>query len=252
MKKSPKRIVITVLIVVLVAALAVVASFVFFDEALITRKGTIYRVRSSDKVVALTFDDGPSPEWTPQILDALKKADVKATFFMLGQHAVEYPEIAKRVVAEGHEIGNHSYSHHVLLFYRHRKLQKEIRDGEKAIKDVTGVTTTYFRPPKSWLTDHEKNVINAMGYKIVLWSLNSKDWVTFDDKYMIPYLANNARPGDIILFHDGGGLFKPEGGDRSETVKTIPGLVERLRAKGYRFVTITELLGDDGNGGAKH
>ena len=120
MKSTPKKIAVRILIVVLVAALVVAIFCVFFDEAFITRKGTIYRVHESAKVVALTFDDGPSPVWTPQILNALKRAHVKATFFMLGKHVEEYPDIARRVVAEGHEIGNHTYDHHVLLFYRHR------------------------------------------------------------------------------------------------------------------------------------
>lgn len=81
-----------------------------------------------------------------------------------------------------------------------------------------------------------------MGYKIVLWTLNSKDWVTFDDRYMVSYLIKNMRSGDIILFHDSGGAFSTEGGDRSETLKTIPRLIEKLREEGYRFVTISELL----------
>lgn len=249
MKSTSRKIALRILIIVLLAALVVAVFCVFFDEAFITRKGTIYRVNESAKVVALTFDDGPSPVWTPQILDALKRAHVKATFFMLGKNVEQYPDIARRVVAEGHEIGNHTYDHHVILFYRHRRLQKEIRDCEKAIRDATGVTTTYFRPPKAWLTNHEKNVVKKMGYKIVLWSLNSKDWVTFDDRYMVPYLVNNVRPGDIILFHDSGGVFEPEGGDRHQTVQTIPRLVDKLRKKGYTFVTITELLEDGGNGG---
>jgi peptidoglycan/xylan/chitin deacetylase (PgdA/CDA1 family) len=81
-----------------------------------------------------------------------------------------------------------------------------------------------------------------MGYKVVLWSLNSKDWVNFDDKYIIRYIESNVRPGDILLFHDSGGVFSTEGGNRQETVKTIFRLVEKLGEKGYRFVTITELL----------
>jgi len=249
MKSTSRKIALRILIIVLLAALVVAIFCVFFDEAFLTRKGTIYRVHESAKLVALTFDDGPSPVWTPQILDALKRAHVKATFFMLGEHVERYPEIARRVAAEGHEIGNHSYDHHVLLFYRNDQMEKEIRRGEAAIRDVTGKTTVYFRPPKSWLTTREKNTINAMGYRVVLWSLNSKDWVTFDDRYMVPYLVNNVRPGDIILFHDSGGVFKPEGGDRHQTVQTIPRLIEELRKKGYTFVTITELLEDGGNGG---
>jgi len=215
---------------------------IFFDEAVLVRKGTVYSEPSPDKLVALTFDDGPSPVWTPKILDELKKAGVKATFFMLGDHVEKYPEIAKRVAQEGHEIENHSYDHHVLFYYKMEELEKEIKDTEKIIQDVAGQTTRYFRPPKAWLTDQEKKKIKEMGYEIILWSLNSKDWVTFDDKYIIKYILRNIRPGDIILFHDSGGVFSIEGGDRKETVKTIPRLVEKLKERGYKFVTVTELL----------
>lgn len=214
----------------------------FFDEAVFVRKGTFYRANVQDKVVALTFDDGPSPIWTPRILDELKKAGVKATFFMVGNHVERYPDLARRVLEEGHEIGNHTYDHHVLLYYTMDELEKEIKKAEAAIRSATGQTTVYFRPPKAWLTNAEKQKIKDMGYTIVLWSLNSKDWVTFHDKQITSYILRNIRPGDIVLFHDSGGAFSTEGGNRKQTVKTIPRLVRKLKEKGYRFVTISELL----------
>ncbi|MDD5653687.1 MAG: polysaccharide deacetylase family protein, partial [Candidatus Omnitrophica bacterium] len=227
-------------------ALGVALFTIFFDQAVLVRKGTIYRVPESKKLVAITFDDGPSPVWTPQILDALKKANIKATFFMIGEHVLKYPEIARRVAAEGHEIGNHTFDHHVLIYYKMDELEKEVNEGEAVIKQVTGVTTNYFRPPKAWLTNSEKKKLKEMGYQVILWSLNSKDWVTFDDKYMIRYLVHHIHPGDIILFHDAGGVFSTEGGDRHETVLTITRLAEKLRDRGYEFVTISELLKQQG------
>lgn len=215
---------------------------IFFDQAIIVRKNTVYKGIVNEKVVALTFDDGPSSIWTPKILDELKKANVKATFFMLGKHVEEYHAIAKRVAEEGHEIGNHSYSHHIIISQKSDNLIKEIKDTEKIIQTVTGKTTIYFRPPKAWITNKERAKIESLGYKVVLWTLNSKDWVTFDDKYMVSYIIKNIQPGDIILFHDSGGAFSIEGGDRHETVRTIPLLIEKLQREGYRFVTISELL----------
>ncbi len=215
---------------------------IFFDQAVLVRRNTVYRVKGPQKLAALTFDDGPSPLWTPRILDELKRAGVKATFFVLGEHVVKYPEVAQRIVAEGHEIGNHTFTHHGLLYYTMDELEKEVRDAERAIKEVTGVTTKYFRPPKAWLTDDEKKKLREMGYEVILWSLNSKDWVTFDDKYMVGYINRNIQPGDIILFHDSGGVFSTEGGSRKETVRSIYRLTERLREKGYEFVTISQLL----------
>jgi len=227
---------------VAVFALLCAAFAVFFDQAVFIRRNTFYRAQVSEKVVALTFDDGPSPEWTPPILDELKRAGIPATFFMIGEHVREYPAIARRVAAEGHDIGNHTFTHPVLLFARHEDLMREIRAGEDSIREVTGKKTTLFRPPKAWLTQEEKRTIKDSGYTVVLWTLNSKDWVTFDGKYIIRYIMRNVQPGDIILFHDSGGIFGAEGGNRDETVKTIFRLVEKLKEKGYRCVTISELL----------
>jgi len=229
---------------ILALALAVGIFLVFFDEAVFLRKGTVYRGPSDGNAIALTFDDGPSPIWTPKILDELKALDVKATFFVLGKHAEQYPEILKRMAAEGHEIENHTYDHHVLIYYKESELETELGKTDEIVKNITGKKTRYFRPPKAWLTAREKRKVNAMGYRVVLWSLNSKDWVTFDDKYIVKFLMMNVRPGDLILFHDSGGVFGTEGGNREETVLTVQKLVPKLQAKGYRFVTVSELLGD--------
>ncbi|MFA5059886.1 MAG: polysaccharide deacetylase family protein [Candidatus Omnitrophota bacterium] len=221
----------------------IVASFcVFFDQAVLTRKETIYRVKTPQKRIALTFDDGPSPVWTPQILDELKKANVKATFFMIGHHVKKYPDIARRVADEGHLIGNHGYAHSVLMYYTPEELEEEIKYTEHVIREITGQTTKYFRPPKAWLGKREKEIIKSIGYEVVLWSLNSKDWVTFDDKYIIRYILRHIKNGDILLFHDSGGVFKAEGGDRRETVSTMPLLAEKLKERGFQFVTIEELI----------
>ena len=242
MKNIFKKIGLIFIFFIILAVIFFVISL-FFDEAVLVRKGTFYRAQRADKVVALTFDDGPSPIWTPQVLDELKKAEVKATFFMLGSHVERYPAIARRVLAEGHEIGNHTYDHHVLIYYKMEELEKEIQEAEDAIKAVTGQSPRYFRPPKAWLSSREKKKIEEMGYKIVLWSLNSKDWVTFHDKQITSYVLKRIQPGDIILFHDSGGVFTTEGGNRAQTVKTIPRLVKKLKERGYRFVTISELMG---------
>jgi peptidoglycan/xylan/chitin deacetylase (PgdA/CDA1 family) len=242
MLKRAKKILFFLILAAILITLAVTSFTVFFDQAIIARRDTIYRVPSAGKIVALTFDDGPSCDWTPKILDALKEENIKATFFMLGKHVEQYPDVARRVAEEGHEIGNHTYDHHVLFYYKAEELDKEIRDAQAAIYKATGVTTKYFRPPKAWLTGDEKKQIRSMGYETILWSLNSKDWVTFHDKQITSFILRYIRPGDIILFHDSGGVFLPEGGSRKQTVKTISRLAGKLREKGYKFVTISELL----------
>jgi peptidoglycan-N-acetylglucosamine deacetylase len=232
-----------------IAALAVVAFCVFFDQAVLTRPGTIYRIKTNQKKVVMTFDDGPSPEWTPRILDALKAANIKATFFMIGHHVKKYPDIALRVAREGHTIGNHGYAHSVLLYYTLPELEEEIKYTELVIRDITGVTTKFFRPPKAWLRRDIKEKIKSMGYEIVLWSLNSKDWVMQHHLRMVKFITRNIKNGDILLFHDSGNIFSAEGGDRSQTVEAIPLLAESLRKKGYEFVPLEELLcSTKGNG----
>lgn len=240
--KNIKKTLLILSAILFLAALAAVLFTIFFDQAVLVRKGTVYHVGGSEKLVALTFDDGPSDIWTPKILDELKNAGVLATFFMIGEHVEKYPLVARRVAQEGHEIGNHTYKHQNLLYYTKEELKNDIKKTEGIIKNATGVVTKYFRPPKAWLSKREKKKIKEMGYQIILWSLNSKDWVNFDDKYIINYILKNIRSGDIILFHDSGGFFAAEGGNRYETVLAIPRLIEKLKEKGYRFVTVSELL----------
>ncbi len=231
-------------IILVLLFLAIVCFCVFFDQALLNRNATIYRVKTDRKRIALTFDDGPSPIWTPKILDELKKANVKATFFMIGHHVKNYPDVARRVAQEGHTIGNHGYAHSVLLYYTPAEIEEEIKYTELVIRDVTGQTTKYFRPPKSWILSSLKDKIKSMGYGIVLWSLNSKDWVSFPSKYISSYIIDRVRPGDILLFHDSGNVFTTEGGDRSQTLLTVSTIMQTLKDKGYEFVTINELLAE--------
>lgn len=245
MKKSFRKIVCIASALIFCAAVFVV----FFDQAVLVRRHTIYRVPGTEKAVALTFDDGPSPLWTPRILDELKEVGARATFFMVGEHVLKYPDIARRVAEEGHEIGNHSFNHRVLLYYTPEELEREIKKTEEAIQKITGKTTRYFRPPKAWILGWEKKKAKELGYGVVLWSLNSKDWVNFDDKYILKFLLTRLQPGDIILFHDGGGAFRPEGGDRDETILAVRRFIERAREKGYSFVTLSELLRLQGNAG---
>jgi len=232
-------------LIVLVLLIAAISFCIFFDQAILTRRETIYRFPSSGKRVALTFDDGPSPTWTPLILNELKKARIKATFFMTGYHVNQYPEIAKQVAQEGHEIENHGYAHNVILYYRLEELESEIKYTEYLIKKATGQATRYFRPPKAWIGPRTKQKIKEMGYEVVLWSLNSKDWVTFDARHITRFVTRHVKNGDILLFHDSGGVFKDEGGDRSQTVATISLIAWALREKGFQFCTINELMQEE-------
>ena len=232
----------SVLIGALIMMLCCVCFCIFFDQAILTRRGTIYRVKTNKKNVVLTFDDGPSPVWTPKILDELKKEKIKATFFMIGHHVQKYPEIAQRVAQEGHTIGNHGYAHSVMLYYTPAEIEEEIKYTEHVIKEITGITTQYFRPPKAWLRRTIKEKVKSMGYETILWSLNSKDWVSFNHKAIAQYISKRVKNGDILLFHDSGNVTSTEGGSRRQTVKTISLLARMLRQKGFEFISIEELI----------
>lgn len=245
-ESSPKKffMILIVFIVLIFLVLGTAAFCVFFDQAVFTRRGTIYRVKTNEQRVVLTFDDGPSPLWTPPILEQLHKEKIPATFFMIGHHVKKYPTIAKRVAQEGHTIGNHTYAHSVLLYYTPEEIEEEIKYAEMVIKEATGQTTKLFRPPKALMMHHLKDKIKSMGYNIILWSLNSKDWVSFNHHMIVQFILKKVRSGDIILFHDSGNVFSAEGGKRSQTVKAIPLLAKALRQKGFEFVSIERLLNE--------
>lgn len=236
--------VLVVLLSLLGVTLCTAVFCVFFDQAILTRRGTVYRIKTDKKYVVLTFDDGPSPVWTPKILDELKKENIKATFFMIGYHVQKYPDIARRVALEGHTIGNHGYAHSVMFYYTPAEIEEEIKYTEHVIKEITGFQTKYFRPPKAWLRKAIKEKVKSMGYATVLWSLNSKDWVSFNHKSIVRYISSNVRNGDIILFHDSGNVATTEGGRRLQTVKSISLLARTLREKGFEFVSIEELMNE--------
>ncbi|MCK4882436.1 MAG: polysaccharide deacetylase family protein, partial [Candidatus Omnitrophica bacterium] len=163
-------------------------------------------------------------------------------FFMIGHHVQKYPDIARRVASDGHVIGNHGYAHSVMLYYTPAEIEEEIKYTEHVIKEVTGQTTKYFRPPKAWLRRNIKKKIKSMGYETILWSLNSKDWVSFNHKSIAQYISKYIKNGDILLFHDSGNVSTTEGGNRRQTVKTISLLARTLRGKGFEFVSIEELI----------
>ena len=191
-----------------------------------------------DLEVALTFDDGPDAKYTEQILDILKTYNIKATFFLLGKNMQEYPDVAKRIMKEGHSIGNHSYDHVDM-----RKLSKEaafdsqIERTQVIFEEQLCFRPVIFRPPYGAVKDEQIAYFAQQGLKIINWSIDTFDW---DAKQNSPEQINEKiaryfHEGAIILMHSGGG-------DRSKTVEALPGLIEFLRDKGYKFRTIPEML----------
>lgn len=186
------------------------------------------------KVVALTFDDGPHPTNTTIILDELKKRNAVATFFVLGNRAQYYPELLARIISEGSEIGNHTWNHKQLTKLSTEEIHKQINDTQEIIKYLTDITPTIIRPPYGSVDKRVKQEINM---PIILWSVDPEDWKNKNSDMIIGHILTKAKNGDIVLQHD---LYE-------WTAKSVGPIIDDFIAKGYKFVTVSQLLGFDQN-----
>ena len=193
-------------------------------------------VPTNEKVIALTFDDGPWPETTEKVLAALKQENVKATFYMVGQPLQSFPELGKKVLADGHAIANHTLHH----WYKQMSplvAQREIEDTQKIIREILNVETAYFRPPGGVLTNGLVAYAQKQGQSVNMWSVDSNDSHPKrpSPEAMLKTILAQATPGGIVLMHDGGG-------SHNNTALAVPQIITKLREQGYRFVTMPELL----------
>ncbi|MEH2200342.1 polysaccharide deacetylase family protein [Nostoc sp.] len=186
------------------------------------------------KIIALTFDDGPWPESTAEVLDILKKNQIKGTFFVVGQNVKNYPNLLKQEIAEGHVIGNHTW-HHWYQFLNPQAAAYEIDHTSDLIFQTTGLKTNLFRPPGGVMHNGVVDYARNSKYAIILWSSDSVDYSRPPVPKLIGNVFREAKPGGIVLMHDGGG-------NRSKTVQALPEIIANFRNQGYRFVTIPELL----------
>jgi peptidoglycan-N-acetylglucosamine deacetylase len=191
------------------------------------------KLDSRHKAIALTFDDGPWPTTTTQILDILKKNNIKATFFWVGRYLQVYPELGKKVAAAGHAIGNHTWNHQYIK-YNEDGAAREIDRTTALIEEVTGIKTAIFRPPGGILNNGLVAYAQKKNYAVVMWSADSLDWRTTTQSLM-ENVMKQANSGGIVLMHDGGG-------NRSRTVEALPDIIAKFRKEGYTFVTVPELL----------
>ena len=190
---------------------------------------------NESKKIALTFDDGPHPRNTPEILKILDKYGVKATFFIIGVNAKNYPETLSKVVESGHELGNHTYSHKILKSKSKEEISKEIIDTEREISKKNEYVTTLIRPPCGFYDDGLISLANENDYKIVLWSIDTHDWAHASVESIVSTVTNGLHGGDIILFHD---YISGE----NNTPEALRIIIPRLLKQGYEFVTVSELL----------
>lgn len=202
-----------------------------------SRREVVWEVPMEQKAIALTFDDGPNPTYTPQILELLKQYHAKATFFVTGSRVEKYPTLAKQEVIEGHELANHTYSHASMRRISSEKLQDELRKADQAIYNVTGQKSHLFRPPGGHYDETIVNAAKQAGYTVVMWSWDedTRDWSKPGVKKIVSTVLSNIHNGDIVLFHD-------HGGDRRQTIAALQEILPELQHRGYQFVTISELL----------
>ena len=189
----------------------------------------VYFEKKNRKVVALTFDDGPNPATTNQALDTLSKYGIKATFFVLGKNVSGNEEILKRMKADGHVIGNHSWSHPVLSKLSLDEAKKQITDTEAALTKVLGSSSKLMRPPYGAITD---DIRNSLDLSFIMWDVDSLDWKSKNEASILTEIQRQVKNGSIILMHD----------IHVETVNALPKVIDYLKEQGYEFVTVPEML----------
>ncbi len=200
------------------------------------RKDNVYSHAETDqKMIALTFDDGPHPRRTAEILDILAEYGVKATFFVIGKNAEAYPKTLLRVANEGHEIGNHTYSHMTAKGANMSKFKSEIERTDKIIEDIIGVKPTLFRPPTGYCDSMTVQSVTELNHKIVVWTVDTMDWAHNNENNIVKTIRTRVKCGSIILMHD----FIA---GNSPTPNVLRRIIPELLEEGYSFVTVGELI----------
>ncbi len=201
-----------------------------------------WRADVSEPVVALSFDDGPHPTFTPRLLDILEKHDVPATFFLIGRYVRRHPDIAQRIAAGRHEIGNHTYHHRIMPLLPGKMLEHEICTTHELIRDATGREAQLLRPPMGLFTRRTVDVIEACGYKTVVGDVYPRDPNLPGTERIVSRVLRRTRPGSLIILHDGGNTRSV---DRSQTLTAVDRIIPELKKRGFRFITLSELIEKD-------
>ncbi len=204
-------------------------------EAETDRDIVFYRKANDNMEIALTFDDGPHPYYTPVILKILEEYGIKATFFMIGENVKYYPAAAEAVLAAGHEIGNHTNHHRGLKSMSDKDILKEIEGCEDEIFALGEYRPQFVRPPEGAMNDQVREVVRDLNYRIILWDVDTHDWAHTAPAEITRHVLEEIDAGDIILMHD----FI---GHNSPTPEALRMMIPELLARGYKFVTVGELL----------
>jgi peptidoglycan/xylan/chitin deacetylase (PgdA/CDA1 family) len=200
---------------------------------------TIASGARGSRQIALTYDDGPNDPHTLKLLDVLAKHNVRATFFMIGRYVRQRPDIARAVAQAGHVIGNHTFTHPLLIFKSEAQTRTELLDCRSALKDAIGEHSTLFRPPFGGRRPATLRIVRELGLETVMWNVTGYDWNAPPAAVIERKVERQMRGGDVILLHDGG--HKAMGADRGQTVIATENLIRRYRDQGYEFVTVEEM-----------
>ncbi|SHF11829.1 polysaccharide deacetylase family sporulation protein PdaB [Thermoanaerobacter uzonensis DSM 18761] len=193
--------------------------------------------KSAGKVVALTFDDGPIPEYTEKYVDILKSMEVKATFFVIGKNAQKHPDLLKYIFENGNEIGLHSYSHFNMSKMKPEQMVEELYKTQKIVVESTGIKPTLFRPPYGAFNKTLLEISDALGLHVVLWNVDPDDWRNPAVESVVNRVISHTKNGSVILMHEG----------KINTLAALPLIIEKLKSEGYSFVTVSELLNYEKN-----
>lgn len=198
--------------------------------------GSLPSAMANQRAIALTFDDGPNPEATPRILDALAESGTTATFFLLGRHVERWPQLARRVAEEGHVVGNHGWHHRKLHVQRPASVREDLELGTAAIVGATGVQPGVFRAPHGFRSPWVTAIARSLGQRTIGWSLGVWDTALPGVAAIVDRTVRGTRPGSILLLHDGDGYDAL--GDRLQTASAVPRIIATLGGAGYHFVGV--------------
>ncbi len=190
--------------------------------------------------LALTFDDGPNDPHTQRLLDILARHNVHATFFLIGRYVRQRPDIVRAIANAGHAIGNHTFTHPLLIFKSAAEIRRQLSDCRAAIHDAVGEHSNLFRPPFGGRRPAVLRIARELGLEPVMWNVTGYDWNAPPAPVIEAKVVRRIRGGDVILLHDGG--HKQLGADRSQTVLATDRLIARYKSQGYDFVTIPEMI----------
>ena len=226
-----KRIQFFALLLAVMCAATLICPVIYAENPI----GVYYHVATTEKVIALTFDDGPHPKYTDEILRVLEQEKVRATFFVIGSNVALYPDVTRRVMLAGHEIGNHTYNHPIVRKTAIQQMEEEIQRTDALLRELGYGGNNLFRPPQGLFSEALPALLEKNNKATILWNIDTRDWAHRSSAEIIDEISQNVCGGDIILFHD---YVSGE----STTIPAIKKLIPMLKERGYQFVTESELL----------